>query len=187
MDSGISFTPSFTATHPMIPTNFMGMDPSTFYNGMQNYNAQSTPWVSSHFSVDMPSPVQPSPWSTYMNPSIGLGGAMALMPTSSFDMSCVHMGGWNLPPYGSNTSYDLSGASTQMGVYPTYYTSPMYLSSSMSVPSNTFSMIGPQVPRGLSYGENQFYGSGYPLYGTHSQGGNIYYHSNNPYPTSVSS
>jgi hypothetical protein len=74
-----------------------------------------------------------------------------------------------------------------MGTYPTYYTPPMYLSSAMSVSSNTFSMTGPQLPPGLSYGENQFYGSGYPLYGTPSQGGNIYPHSNNPYPTSVSS
>ena len=48
-------------------------------------------------------------------------------------------------------------------------------------------MTGHQLPPGLSYGENQFYGSGYPLYGTPSQGGNIYPHSNNPYPTSVSS
>jgi hypothetical protein len=111
---------------------------------------------------------------------------MALMPTSSFDMSHVPMGGWNLPPYGSNTSYAISGASTQMGAYPTYYTPPMYLSSTMPVPSNTFSMTGPQLPPGLSYGENQSYGSSYPLYGTPSQGGDIYAHSNNPYPTSIS-
>jgi hypothetical protein len=112
---------------------------------------------------------------------------MALMPTSSFDMSHVPLGGWNLPPYGSNTSYALSGASAQMGAYSTYYTPPMYLSSAMSVPMNTFSMTGPQVPPSISYGENQFYSSGYPLYGTPSQGGNIYPHSNNSYPTSVSS
>jgi hypothetical protein len=112
---------------------------------------------------------------------------MDLIPTSSFDIICVPMGGWNLPHYGYNTSYALSGASTQMGAYPTYYTPPMYLSSTMSIPSNTFSMTGPQVPPGLSYGENQFYGSGYPLYGTPSQGGNIYPHLNNPYPNSVCS
>jgi hypothetical protein len=154
---------------------------------MQNYNTQSAPWVSSHFSVDMPSPVQPSPWPTYMNPSIGPELTMALMPTSSLNMSCVPMGGWNLPPYGSNTSYARSRASTQMGAYPTYYPPPMYLSSAMSVPLNIFSMTSPQLPPGLSYGENQFYGSGYPLYGTPSQGGKRYPHSNNPYPTSVSS
>ena len=95
----------------MMPTHFMGMDPSAFYNGMQNYNAQSTPWLSIHFSLDIPSPVQSSPWSAYMNPSIRFGGTMASMPTSSFDMSRVPMGGWNLPPYGSNTSYAISGAS----------------------------------------------------------------------------
>jgi hypothetical protein len=164
----------------------MGENPSVFHNGIQNYNAHSTPWVSSDFFIDMPSPVQPSPWPTYMNPSIGPGGTMASMTTSSFDMSRIHVGGWNLPPYGSNTSYALSGASTQMGAYPTYYPTPMYLLSAMSVPSNTFSMTGPQLPPGLSYGENQFYGLGYPLYGIPSQGGNIYPHSNNPYPTLVS-
>jgi hypothetical protein len=82
---------------------------------------------------------------------------MVLMPTSSFDMSHVPMGGWNLPLYGSNTSYALSGASTQMGAYPTYYTLPIYISSTILVPSNTFSMIGPQVPPSLLYGENQIY------------------------------
>jgi hypothetical protein len=96
-----------------------------------------------------------------MNPSIGHRGTVASMPTSSFDMSHVPMGGWNLPPYGTNTSYALSGASTQMSIFPTYYTPPMYLSSTMSVPSNTFSMTGPQLPPGISYGENQFYGLGY--------------------------
>jgi hypothetical protein len=187
MDNGVSFAPSFTTTHPMIPSNFVVMDPSIFYNGMQNYNAQSTPWVSSQFPIDIPPPMQPSPRPTYMNPSIGPEGTMALMRTASFDMSHVPMGGWNLPPYGSNTRYALSEASTQMGAYPTYYTPPMYLWSTMSVPSNTFSMTGPQLPLGLSYGENQFYGSGYPLYGTPSQGGNIYPHSNNLCPTPVSS
>jgi hypothetical protein len=63
----------------------------------------------------------------------------------------------------------------------------MYLLSTMSIPLNTFSITGPQVPLGLSYGENQFYGLGHPLYGTPSQGGNIYPHSNNYYPTSISS
>jgi hypothetical protein len=187
MDNEFYFSPSFTATHPMIPSNFMGMDPSIFYHGMHKYNAQSAPWVSSHFSVDMPPVVQPSPWPTYMSPSIGPKGTMAPMPTSLFDMSRVPMGRWNLPPYGSNTRYTLLGASTQMGAYPTYYTPPIYLSFAMSFLSNTFSMTGSQLPPGLSYGENQFYGSRYPLYGTPLQGGNIYPHLNNPYPTSVSS
>jgi hypothetical protein len=63
----------------------------------------------------------------------------------------------------------------------------MYLSSAMSVPLNTFFALGLQVLPGLSYGENQFYNSGYPPYGTPSQGGNIYPHSNNYYPTSFPS
>jgi hypothetical protein len=112
MDNGLSFSHSFTSTHPMMLAHFMGTNPYAFYNGMQNYNAQFAPWISSQFYVDMPSPVQPSPLPTYMNPSIGSEGTMALMPTSSFDMSRVPMGGWNLPLYGSNTSYALSGAIT---------------------------------------------------------------------------
>jgi hypothetical protein len=131
----------------------------------------------------MPSHVKPPPCSNYMNPRIGPRGTITLMPTSSFDMSHVRMGGWNLPPYGSNPSYSLSGSSAQMGAY---YTPTMYLSSSMSVPLNTFSTPGPHVPRGLLYGENQFYNLGYPPYGTPSQGGSIYPHLNNSYPTFVS-
>jgi hypothetical protein len=165
MDSGVSFSPSFTATYPMMPTHFMGMDPSAFYNGVQNYNTQSAPWVSSNFSIDMSSPMQSSPWSTYMNPSMGSGGIMAPMPTSSFDMSRVPMGGWNLPPFESHANYALPGASAQIGSFPTYYAPPMHLSPTMSVPSNIFPMTGPQMPPGISYGENQFYGSGYPIYG----------------------
>jgi hypothetical protein len=127
-----------------------------------------------------------------MNPSIGPGGTMAPMPTSSFDMShapqpTFTVGGWNLPTYGSSPSYALSGANTQMGAYSTYYTPSMYPSSTMSVPSNTFPMVGPHVSPGISYRENQFYGSGYPLHGTPSHGGNIYPHLNSPYHTSVSS
>jgi len=133
----------------------------------------------------MPSPVQSSPWSTYMNPSTGSRGIMASMPTSSFDMSRGPMGGWNLHPYGSIASYALIGASAQMGTYPTYYAPSTHMSSAMLVPSNTFSMTGPQIPPGISYGENQCYGLSYPLYGTPSQRGNIYHHSNNSYPTSV--
>jgi hypothetical protein len=34
-------------------THFMGMDPSASHYGMQNYNTQSTPWVSNHFSHGM--------------------------------------------------------------------------------------------------------------------------------------
>jgi hypothetical protein len=122
--------PSFTTTPPMMFTHFMGMNPSTFHNGMHNYDTQSMPWVSNHFPIDMPnmpSPFPSSPWPTYMNPSFGSGGTMAPPSTSSFDRSHVPqptltVGGWNLPSYGSSPSHVFSGASTQMGGYSTYYT-----------------------------------------------------------------
>jgi hypothetical protein len=47
----------------------------------------------------------------YMNPSMGPKGIMDPMPTSSFDMSRVPMGGWNLPTFESHGSYALLGAS----------------------------------------------------------------------------
>jgi hypothetical protein len=82
MDSGVPLAPSFIATYPMMPTQFMGMNPPVSYNGMQNFSTQSTPWVSSHSPVHMSSPLQSSPSSTYMNPSIGSKGTMARMPMS---------------------------------------------------------------------------------------------------------
>jgi hypothetical protein len=159
---------------------------------MQNYGIHSAPWVSSNSPIDMPSPLQSSPRSTYMNPIIGSGGTIAPMPMYSFDMSHVPQpifmtGGWNLPSYRSSPSYDLSGANTQMGAYSTYYTASMYPTPVVLVPSNTYSMVSPRVSLGISYSENQFYGSGYPLHGTPSQGETIYPHSNNPYHTFVSS
>jgi hypothetical protein len=101
---------------------------------------------------------------------------MAQLPTYLFDMSHVPqptftMGGWNLPSYGSSPIYALLGANTQMGSYSTI-TPHLCILHSMSVPSNTFPMTGPHVSLSISYGENQFYGLGYPLHGTPSQGGN---------------
>jgi hypothetical protein len=153
------------------------------------------PWVSNHFHVDIsnvPSPFPSSAWTTYMNPSIGSRGTMAPLPTSSFDMIHVPqpnftVGGWNLPSYGSSPSYVFSRASTQMCGYSTYYTPSVYPSSTMPVPTNTFPMAGPHISPGISYGENQFYGSSYPLHETPSHGGNIYPHLNNHYHTFVSS
>jgi len=57
----------------------------------------------------------------------------------------------------------------------------------MRVPMNTFPMEGPHMPSSISYKGNHFYGSGYPLHGTPSHGGNIYPHLNNPCHTCVSS
>jgi hypothetical protein len=197
MDSGVPLAPSFTASYPMMPTHFMGMNPHVSYNGMKNFSTQFAPWVSSQSPVNMPSPLQSSSWSTYMNPNIGSEGTIAPMPTSSLDMSHVPqpsftMRGWNLPSYGSSSGYVLSGANTKMGAYSTYYTLSVYPLSAMSVPLNTFSMESPHVSSGVSYRENQFYGLGYPLHETPSQGGNMHPHSNNPYhdflsfPTSTS-
>jgi hypothetical protein len=80
MDSGVSLNPSFTATSSMTFTHFMGRNPSAFHNGMQNYETQSMPWVSNHFSLgipNMPSPFPSSPFPSYMNPSFGSDGMMA--------------------------------------------------------------------------------------------------------------
>jgi hypothetical protein len=143
MDSGVPLAPSFIVTYPMLPTEFMGMNPPIYYNNMKNFGTQSTPWVPSDYPIGIPSHLQSSPWSTYMNPSIGYVGTMCPMPASSFDMSHVPqlpftMGGWNFPSYRSNPSYALSGANTQTSAYYTYYTSSMYPLSTMLVPLNTF-------------------------------------------------
>jgi hypothetical protein len=74
-----------------------------------------------------------------------------------------------------------------MGVYSTYYTPSMYPPSAMTFPLNDFFVETLHISPGVSHGENPFYGSGYPLYGTPSQGGNIYHYSNISYHTSVSS
>jgi hypothetical protein len=42
MDSGVPLAPSFTVAYPMMPTQFMGMNPLVSYNGMQNFGTQST-------------------------------------------------------------------------------------------------------------------------------------------------
>jgi hypothetical protein len=109
MDSGVPLTPSFTATSPLTFTHFMGTNPFTFHNGMQNYDTQSMPWVSNHFPLripNMPSPFPSSPSPAYMNPSFGSGGTMALLSTSSFDrihvpQTTLMVGGWNPPSYES--------------------------------------------------------------------------------------
>jgi hypothetical protein len=146
----------------MMFTHFMGENPSSFHNGMQNYDTQSKPWVSSHFSVDMsnaPSTFPSSPWPNYMNPSIRSGGTMDPLPTSSFDVSHIPqptltVGGWNLPSYGSSPSYALLGANAQMGSHSTYYTPSVYPSSTMLVHLNTFPMAGPHISLGVSFREN---------------------------------
>jgi hypothetical protein len=153
------------------------------------------PWVSNDFPIDMlnmPSPFPSSPWPTYVNPIFGSEGTMALPSMSSFDrihvpQPTLTVGGWNLSSYGSGPSHAFLGANTQMGGNYTYYTPSVYPSSVMKNPTNNFPMVGPHLSSSISYGRNQFYGSGYPLHETPSDGGNIYPHLNNPYHTSISS
>jgi hypothetical protein len=109
MDSGVPFAPSFTATPPMMSTHFMGMDPSASHYGMQNYNTQSMPWVSNHFShgmYDMSSHFPSSVSPPYANTSFGFGGMMPPSYPSPFGGSHIlqtplMVGGWNLPSYES--------------------------------------------------------------------------------------
>jgi hypothetical protein len=97
----------------MIFTHFMGMNPSSFHNGMHNYDTQSMPYVYNNFPIDMENmpPLFPSsPWATYVNPSFGSGGTMASLSTSLFDRSHVPqptliVGHWNLPSYKSSPSH----------------------------------------------------------------------------------
>jgi hypothetical protein len=60
-------------------THFMGTNPSTSHYGMQNYNTQSMPWVSNHFShcmSDMSSHLPSFVSPPYANTSFGSGGMM---------------------------------------------------------------------------------------------------------------
>jgi hypothetical protein len=109
MDNGVPFSPSFTATPPMISTHFMGMDPSTSHYGMHNYNTQSTPWVSNNFShgmLDMSSHLTSYVSPPYVNTSFGFGGMMppsylSLFGRSHILQTTLTVGGWNLPSYES--------------------------------------------------------------------------------------
>jgi hypothetical protein len=195
MDSRVPLAPSFTATSPVTFTYFIGMNLSTFHNGMKNYDTQSMPWVSNHFPLDMPnmsSPFPFSPFPTYMNPVFGYGGMMAPLSTYSFDRSHVPqtnltVGGWNIPSYRSNPRFILPRASAQMGGYSTYYTPYVYPSFVMLVPTNTLHIAGLHMSFGISYRGNNFYGTRYPLQGNPSHGGKTYPQLNNPYHAFFSS
>ena len=102
MDSGVPFSPSFTSTQPMMPSHFMGMNPSGFHNGVHNYDTQSMPWVSNHFShgmSDMSSHLPTSISPPYVNTSFG---STSMMPPYSHILQTPHtVGGWNIPSYES--------------------------------------------------------------------------------------
>jgi hypothetical protein len=192
MDSGVPFSPSFTATPPPPPPMmFMGENPSAFYNGMQNYGTQSMPWVSNHFSHGMsdmsshfPSSVSPP----YANTSFGSGGMMPPSYPSPFGGSHIlqtplTVGGWNLPSYEST----MREVSAQLSNHSTCYTPSTYPSSAMSVPTNTFPMADLHLPSGVSSGGNYFYSMGNPPHEVPSSGGNIYPHMSNPCHVAFSS
>jgi hypothetical protein len=191
MDSGVPFAPSFTATTPMMSTHFMGMDPSTSHYGMQNYNTQSMPWVSNHFShgmYDMSSHFPSSVSPPYANTSFGSGGMMPPSYPSPFGGSHILQtpltaGGWNLPSYEST----MREVNAQLSNHSTYYTLSTYPSSAMSVPTNTFPMEDLHLSSGVSSSGSYFYSMGNPPHELPSPGGNIYPHMSNPCHVSFSS
>jgi hypothetical protein len=191
MNSGVPFSPSFTATTPMMSTHFMGMDPSTSHYGMQNYNTQSTPWVSNHFShgiLDMSSHLPSSVSSPYVNTSLGSGGMMrpsypSPLCGSHILQTPLTVGGWNLLSYKSF----MREVSAQLRNHSTCYTPSSYPSSTMMVPTNTFPMVDPHLPFGVSSGGSYFYSMGNPPHKVPSSGGNIYPRMSNPCHATFSS
>jgi hypothetical protein len=173
----------FPIDMPNVPSPFPSSPSPTYMN--PNIGSEGTMAPPSKSSFDM----SHDPLNM---PILTSGGTMAQLYAFSFEKSLfpqptLAMGGWNLPSYGSSPSHVYSGANTNMGDYSTYYIPSMYPSFAMPVPTNTFPMVGPHVSLGFSYRGNQFYGSGYPLHGIPSHGGNLYPHLNNPYHTSISS
>jgi hypothetical protein len=191
MDSGVPFSPSFAATPPMMSTHFMGMDPSASHYGMQNYNTQSTPWVSNHFShgmLDMSSHFPSSVPPPYENTSFRSEGMMPPSHPSLFGGSHIlqtplTIGGWNLPSYESS----MQEVSAQLYNHSTYYTPSTYPSSAMPVPTNTFPMADLLLPSGVSFGGSYVFHMGNPLHEVPSSRGNIYPHMSNPCHVSFSS
>jgi hypothetical protein len=151
----------------MMTTHFMGTNPSTFHNGMQNYDTRSVPWVSNNFSHGMsdmsshfPSSVSPP----YANLDFGSGGMMppyypSLFGGSHIPQTPLMVGGWNQPSYEST----LREASAQIGNHSSYYTSSTYPSSAMSVPTNTFPMADLHLSSGVSSREVIFIVWGTPF------------------------
>jgi hypothetical protein len=86
------------------------------------------------------------------------------------------VGGWNLPSYEST----MREVSDQICIHSTFYTLSTYPSSAMSVPTNTFPMVDPRLPSGVSSGGIDFYSMGNPPHEVPSSGGNIYPHMSNP-------
>jgi hypothetical protein len=181
MDSGVPLAPSFTTTYPIMPTPFMGENPSVFHNGMHNYGTQSAPWVSSHSPIDMSSHFPSSVFPPYANTSFCSWGMMPPYIPSPFGGSHIlqtplTVGGWNIPSYEST----MREVSAQICNIYTYYSLSTHPSSAMSVPTNTFPMADLRLSSGVSSEGSYFYSMGNPPHEVPSSGGNIYPHMSNP-------
>jgi hypothetical protein len=173
----------------------MGTNPFVFLSGMPIHDTHPIPWASNNFShgmSDMSSHLPSYVSLSYVNPSFVSGGMMP--PYSPFSFGGSHIlqptltvGGWNIPSYGSNPSFNFPGASSQMGGHSTYYIPSIYPSSAMSVPTNSFPMADLRLSSGVSSGGSQFYSMGNPLHEVPSSKGNIYPHLSNPYHVAFSS
>jgi hypothetical protein len=187
MDSGVPFSPSFTATPLMM---FMGASLSFFCNGMNNYATQPMPWVSNNFShglSDMSSHLLSSVSPPYVNTSFWSMGMMPPSYPSLFGGSHIlqtplTVGGWNLPSYEST----IRELSAQLCNHYTYYTLSTYPSSSMSIPTNTFPMVDLHLSSGVLSTGSYFYSMGNPPHEVPSPGGNIYPHMSNPWHATFS-
>jgi hypothetical protein len=175
----------------MMSTHFTGMDPSASHYGMKNYNTQSMPWVSNHFShciLDMSSHFPSSVSPPYVNTSFGSRGIMPPSYPSPFGRSHIlqtplTVEGLNLPSYEST----MREVSAQLSNHYTCYTPSTYPSSAMSVPTNTFPMEDLHLPSSVSSRGNYFYSMGNPPHEVPSSGGNIYPYMSNPCHVTFSS
>jgi hypothetical protein len=97
------------------------------------------------------------------------------------------VGGWNLPSFEPNPSFNDPGWSAQMGGQFTSYISSIIPSSSIVIPKNYFIMVNVPLTSSDSSGGIQFYSMGNPQHRFPSSRGNIYNpHMNNPYHVTFS-
>jgi hypothetical protein len=115
-------------------------------------------------------------------------------PYSPFSCSGSHIPqptltveGWNLPSYGSNSSFTFLGESSQMGGHSTYYIPSIYPYFTMLFPTNAFTMVYFHLSSSFSSQGSQFYSMDNSLHKVPSSRGNIYPHLSNPCHVAFSS